>query len=119
MYLRIFRRLSHTNYRLDPAHYVSSPQLSWDAMLLFTGCELELISDPEMFNQISPGIRGGVSMIVHRYAKANNPEMGTAYDPAAPLSYITIWTQIISTAGRCNSHYQSVDLSLFQRKSGN
>ena len=84
-----FRHLGQTNYRLDPAHYVSSPQLSWDAMLLFTGCELELISDPEMFNQISPGIRGGVSMIVHRYAKANNPEMGAAYDAASPLSYIT------------------------------
>ena len=84
-----FRHLGHENYRLDPAHYVSSPQLSWDAMLLFTGCELELISDPEMFNQISPGIRGGVSMIVHRYAKANNPEMGALYNANEPLSYIT------------------------------
>ena len=83
-----FRHLGQANYRLDAAHYVSSPQLSWDAMLLFTGCELELISDPEMFNLISPGIRGGVSMIVRRYAKANNPEMGAAYDPSSPLSYI-------------------------------
>ena len=57
---------------MDPAHFVSAPQLSWDAMLLYTGCELELIADPEIFNLIDRGIRGGVAMIVNRYAKANN-----------------------------------------------
>ena len=83
-----FRTLSLQNYRVDPAHYVSSPQLSWDAMQLYTKCELTLISDPEMFTMIDGGIRGGVSMIIHRYAKANNPEMGAAYKPDEELSYI-------------------------------
>ena len=36
------------NYELDPAHYVSAPQLSWDAMLKQTRVQLELITDPEM-----------------------------------------------------------------------
>ena len=83
-----FRRLSLSNYRLDPSHYVSSPQLSWDAMLLHTQCQLELISDSEMFNMIDRGIRGGVSMITHRFAKANNPDIGTEYNPNEELSYI-------------------------------
>ena len=83
-----FRQLSLHNYRLDPAHYVSSPHLSWDAMLLDTGCRLELISDPEQFALCDRGMRGGVSMIVHRYARANNPEMGDIYDTQKPLSYI-------------------------------
>ena len=83
-----FREFSITEYRLDAAHYVSSPQLSWDAMLLFTNCEMELISDSKMFNMIDSGIRGGVSMISHRYAKANNPEMGPLYNTAEELSYI-------------------------------
>ena len=43
-----FRDICITTYWLDPAHYVSAPQLSWDAMLLRTQVELDLISDPEM-----------------------------------------------------------------------
>jgi hypothetical protein len=77
-----FRQFSLTNYKLDPAHYVSSPQLSWDAMLLYTHVKIGLMHDPEMFYMIDSGIRGGVAMIVHRYAIANNPEMGADYNPA-------------------------------------
>ena len=32
-------------YKLDPSHYVSSPGLSWNAMLKMTEIKLELISD--------------------------------------------------------------------------
>ena len=70
-----FGKFGIQHYKLDPAHYVSSPQLSWDAMLLFTGCNLEMISDPEIFVLVDNGIRGGVAMISHRYAKAKN-ELG-------------------------------------------
>ena len=80
--------LSKEVYELDPAHYVSAPSLSWDAMLKCTGVELELISDPAMFNMIDKGIRGGLSMIVQRKARANNKYMGPLYDPAAPSSYL-------------------------------
>ena len=83
-----FRKFSMQHYQLDPAYYVSSPQLSWDAMLLYTQAQIGLIHDPEMFHTIDRGIRGGVAMITHRYAKANNPEMGTDYDPNQELSYI-------------------------------
>ena len=32
-------------YGLDPCHYFSYPELSWDAMLKMTNVELELIND--------------------------------------------------------------------------
>ena len=84
-----FRKVSQTNYGLDAAHYLSSPHLSWDAMLKMTGRELELISDPELFSTIDAGIRGGVSMISKRYARANNPLLGpTRYNPNKPTTYI-------------------------------
>ena len=35
-------------YGLDPCHYLSSPGLSWDAMLKMTKVELEKISDADM-----------------------------------------------------------------------
>ena len=83
-----FRKFGLEYYRLDPAHYVSSPQLSWDAMLLETGVCLDLMWDPQMFQMIDKGIRGGVAMISKRYAKANNPEMNNEYNPIEAISYI-------------------------------
>ena len=74
--LENFRDISVRNYLVDPANCVSSPKLSWDAMLFFTKCELELIADPEMFHMLDQGLRGGVSMITRRFAMAINPEMG-------------------------------------------
>ena len=79
-----FREVSKRIYDLDPAYYISSPQLSWDAMLKITGAKIELISDSAMFSMIDSGIRGGVSMITTRYAKANTPAMGAEYDPSLP-----------------------------------
>ena len=58
-----FRGLVLRNYGLDHAPYVSSPQLSWDAMLRRTNCTADLISDPEMVWIVEAGIRPGVSMI--------------------------------------------------------
>ena len=56
-------------------------------MLKLTQCSLELISDPEMFRFIDPGIRGGVSNITTRFARANNPYLSD-YKPDQPTSYI-------------------------------
>ena len=86
-----FRDVSLANYDLDPAHYVSPPQLSWDAMLHVTGCELTLIQDKAMFQMIDNGLRGGVSMISQRYSKANNKYMGARYDPKKPSVYDIYW----------------------------
>ena len=83
-----FRTMCLEAYKLDPAYYLSSPQLSWDAMLLETGVKLELLSDPAMFRIFDSGIRGGVAMITTRYAHANNKSMGECMDPKRPTSWI-------------------------------
>ena len=36
-------------YGLDPCHYFSSPELSWDAMLKMTGVKLEKMSDIDKY----------------------------------------------------------------------
>ena len=67
-------------FEMDPAHYVSAPQMAWDAMLKKTGATLDLITDPAMYQMIESGMRGGVCMISQRYAKANNELVGE-YNP--------------------------------------
>ena len=34
------------------------------------------------------GIRGGITQSVHRWAKANNPYMGSEYKPDEPTRYL-------------------------------
>ena len=87
-------------FQLDPAHFVSAPQMSWDAMLKITGVKLDLIYDPEMYKVIESGMRGGICMISKRFAQANNKYMGSLYDPSMPSKYISTWTQTICLGGQ-------------------
>lgn len=54
-----FRDIAMKTYGLDPVHYISLPSFGRDAMLKQTGVEIELISDPEIFNLVKRGVRGG------------------------------------------------------------
>ena len=83
-----FRETCYQYYKLDPAHYYSAPGLSWNACLKMTGIELELISDVDKYLMIEKGLRGGMSVITHRKAEANNKYM-SSYDPEKPSRYIT------------------------------
>ena len=66
-----FREMSLHSYGLDPVHYYSLPGLSWDAALKYSRVKLDLIVDIDMYQLVESGIRGGVSMISHRYAEAS------------------------------------------------
>ena len=59
------------DYGLDPCHYISSPGLSWDAMLKFTGVRLEKINNIDVPLFLEKGMRGGVSYISKRYSKSD------------------------------------------------
>ena len=58
------------DHGLDPVHYYSLPGLSGDAALKYSSVNLDLITDIDMYQMIERGLRGGVSMISHRYAEA-------------------------------------------------
>ena len=75
-------------YGLDPLHYFSSPELSWDAMLKMTEIELEKISDIGKYLFIEKGRTGGICLnIAKRYAKANKKYM-KVYDSKEPSKLI-------------------------------
>ena len=75
-------------YGLDPCHDISSPGVSWDAVLKMTGIELEKISDIDKYYFTEKGLQGGTSYIAKRHAKANNKYMND-YDPEKPSTFIT------------------------------
>ena len=76
-------------YGLDLCHYFSSPGLSSDAMLKMTDIELEKISDIHKHLFIEKGLRGGISYIAKRYAKARNKYL-KYYDPKKAINIYNI-----------------------------
>ena len=67
-----YRTMGLEEYKLDPLHYGTAPAFSYDAMLKFTKATPELLLDPDMYLFMENGIRGGMSVIPHRLATANN-----------------------------------------------
>jgi hypothetical protein len=82
-----FRTTAMAYYSLDPAHYLTLPSFSFDSCLKYTNVSLELITDPEIHLFIESSIRGGISVISNRYARANNPYLDD-YDNSRANSYI-------------------------------
>lgn len=82
-----FRTLNMDNYGLDPCHYFTSPGVSWESLLKMYGGSLDLLTDEDMILMFEKGMRGGISMISKRYAKANNTKMEN-YDKDVKSSYI-------------------------------
>ena len=52
-----------------------------------TDMELEKISDIDKYLFIEKGLRGGISYMAKRYAKANNKYINN-YDPKKPSTYL-------------------------------
>ena len=77
-------------YKLDPAHFYTSPGLAWQACLKKTGVNLELLTDPDMLLMFEKSIRGGITQAVHRYAKANNKYMGKPEGESSFLQYLDV-----------------------------
>ena len=82
-----FRKTCLKVYELDLAHFLSLPQLAWQACLKKTKTKLELLIDCDMLLILEEGIRGGICHAIHRYAKANNKYMKD-YDENKESSYI-------------------------------
>jgi hypothetical protein len=111
-----FRDLSMRTYGLDPAHYLTTPSLTWDACLKHTNVDLELITDPEMFLFFESAMRGGISVISNRYARANNPYLKPEdYVSDQPHSYIS-YLDANNLYGWAMSQYLPVDTFCRKKK---
>ena len=85
----VFEALRDTclkHYKLDPAHFYTSPGLVWRTCLKRTGIKLEILTDLDMLLMFEQGIRGGITQAVRKYASANNKYMGDRFDPNSIFS---------------------------------
>ena len=57
---QMFRYYSLDKYQLDPANYMSAPQLAWNELLKYIDRPIYLITDSKMYRMIQPNIRGGI-----------------------------------------------------------
>ena len=78
---KVFKDTCLQHYKLDPAHFYTSPGLARKTCLKCTGIRLELLADPDMLLMFEHGIRGGITQAVREYAAANNPYIGDKFDP--------------------------------------
>ena len=85
-----FRNMCLEIYELDPAKFLSAPELAWQAALKKTKVKLDLLIDIDMLLMVEKGIRGGICHSIYQYAKANNKYMKD-YDKNKESSYIQYW----------------------------
>ena len=67
-----FRSTCLKVYNLDPAYFVSTSSLLFQAMLKVTKAEIETFTDTDMILMTEKGIRGGLTQVVKKHAVANN-----------------------------------------------
>jgi len=85
--IEAFRQDMIREHDIDCLHFPSLPGMVMQVALKKTGVELDLMTDANMFNMIESGIRGGLSFVSRRHARANNPSLPD-YDPDKPTSYL-------------------------------
>lgn len=83
-----YMNVIYDNYVLDPAHYITMASLAWDCMLKHTKCDVELITDIDLYLFFEQNIRGGMCFTPNRYAKANNKYLSD-FDDTIASSFIT------------------------------
>ena len=83
----VFDNFIETCLKLYGFDFFSSSLLSWDAMLKMTGMRLKKIVDIDKYLFIEKGLRGGISYIAKKIAKANKYMKN--YDPKKLSKYIS------------------------------
>ena len=83
-----FRKVCLKNYGLDPAHIYTAPRLAWKACSKKMRICLELLLDPNMLLMFERRIRGGITQSVNRWAKTNNPYMGSEFNLDEKTNYL-------------------------------
>ena len=72
---------------LPLGHFLTVPELAWQAALKMTKGKLELLTDIDILLMVEKGFRGGICHATHQYVKANNKYIKD-YDKNKESSYL-------------------------------
>lgn len=74
-----FRCKAMETFELDPVHFITSAQRTWNAGLKLTKGELALLKSVDDYLWFENQIRGGICYLNKRYVAANNPNVPQSY----------------------------------------
>ena len=74
-------------YNLDPCHYISSPKLSWGAMVKMREVKLYVTADIDLYQVIEKDMKGRKHYMAQNYSKENNQYV-ESYDKDKIFAYI-------------------------------
>ena len=80
-----FRNLIFDEFQLDCIKYVSSPSLSKDCGLKYSGCKIQHIQDVNIFNFVKNSIMGGISNSIQSFTKIDNDNECIVYNDVSSL----------------------------------
>ena len=84
---QLFRQVCMEVYSLDPAHFSTAPNLSWEALLITTRATLGLLTDIDLLLFFEKNIRGEINGIGElRHFVANNKDLDS-FDVSQPSVY--------------------------------
>ena len=94
-----FRSVCLNVYRLDPSHFYSAPNLSWESMLISTRVKLGLLQDIDMLLFFERGIRRGNNGVGElRHFTANNAHL-EHFDPRQKTTFDAFYDVTLLYAG--------------------
>ena len=80
-----FRNIIFDQFQLDCIKYVSSPSLSKDCGLKYSGCKIQHIQDVNIFNFVKNNIMGGISNSIQPFTKLDNDNECIVYNDVSSL----------------------------------
>lgn len=114
-----FRVNCMKTHKLDPAHYITLPSYSFDCMLKFTKCKLQILKDIDMVLFWERSVRGGISQCMGRFSIASNKYINKdKFDSTLPDKYI-IYVDMNNLYGGAQMEYLPIDEFKWIEKTSN
>ena len=77
---------------LEPLWWPSLPGVAYAAAFKRSNVQVDYVKDMDLFYAFKLGIRGGITTVNTRYARANHRFLGPGlYDPNLPVQHIQLW----------------------------
>ena len=83
----LFVKLNMNTYKLNPLHYISLPDYSFDCFLKLSNVELDTIQDEQILKDFISAMRGGICGVMgDRYIRSQSQSQKSIRETASPMA---------------------------------